>query len=234
MGRANRFFSRFVNLIATSFKKTKHITPELLEKSHFTGNPVRNKVMEWCSIPYNPPQPGGDFHLLVFGGSQGAQFFSDVIPQAVAKLQQNLRHRLKIVQQCRKEDISRVEKAYINAGVAADVAPFFENLPEYIAHSHLVIARSGASTVTELAILGRPSLLVPLPHAVDNDQLLNAKRLTETGGAWYVSQNDLTPDRLYQELIKFLLEPYRLAHAARAAQGNGRAGSCKTTSKCCR
>lgn len=227
MGRANRFFSKFVTRIATSFRKTKFVTGELIEKAKFTGNPVRKIVMEWRSVAYAPPVPGGDFHLLVFGGSQGARFFSDTVPQAIGILQENLRRRLKVVQQCRQEDIRRVENAYIDVGVAADVAPFFDNLPEYIAHSHFVIARSGASTVAELAILGRPSLLVPLPHALDNDQLLNAKQLTEAGGAWYVDQKELTPDRLQKELIRFLLEPFRLAHAARAAQEIGQPDAVK-------
>ncbi|MEM7620983.1 MAG: undecaprenyldiphospho-muramoylpentapeptide beta-N-acetylglucosaminyltransferase [Pseudomonadota bacterium] len=221
MGRANRFFAKFVTTIAMSFKDTKYITGELLAKSHFTGNPVRNIVREWSSVPYTSPQPGGDFHLLVFGGSQGARFFSDVVPQAVTQLPQELRRRLKIVQQCREEDAARVEKAYIHAGIAADIAPFFENLAEYITQSHLVIARSGASSVAELAVLGRPSLLVPLPHALDNDQLLNAKRLTDTGGACYIPQDELDAERLNKELTKFLSEPFRLAHAARAAKEMG-------------
>lgn len=222
MGRANRFFAKFVTYIATSFKKTKFISGKLAEKARFTGNPVRNIVMEWSTQHYASPSPGGDFNLLVFGGSQGARFFSDTVPQAIKNLDENFRHRLKIVQQCREEDISRVEKAYIASGVAADIAPFFKNLPEYIARSHLIIARSGASTVAELAILGRPSLLVPLPHSVDNDQLLNAQRLMEAGGAWSIAQKELTPERLQQELERFLSEPFRLAHAARAASEMGK------------
>ncbi|MEI9900123.1 MAG: glycosyltransferase [Hyphomicrobium sp.] len=142
---------------------------ELARKARLTGNPVRTAVIEAARRPYWRPQPTGRLELLVFGGSQGARFFSEAVPPALARLPMQLRHRLEVVQQARAEDAEAVSAAYRAHGINADVAPFFTDLPERMARSHLVIARSGASTVAELTVMGRPSILVPLPHAIDND-----------------------------------------------------------------
>ena len=222
VGRANRFMLRFVKRIATSFSKTKHITAKNSKKVNYTGNPVRQKVLDWVNLEYSTPQINDDFHLLVFGGSQGARFFSDTVPEVVAKLSEKHRKRLKIVQQCREEDVERVKEAYQKAGIEFEVDTFFDNLPELMAYSHLVIGRSGASSVTELAVLGRPSILVPLPHALDSDQLLNANSLMDEGGALCVAQKDLTTERLTQELETFMENPDKLAKAAKSAKSVGK------------
>src|SRR5690606_12479333 len=120
---------------------------------------------------------------LVFGGNQGARFFSDVVPAALDLLAPETRRRLRIVQQCREEDLGRVRQAYAALEVQMELASFFRDLPERMAAAHLVIGRAGASSVAELTVIGRPSILVPLPHAIDNDQLQNAKQLAESGGA---------------------------------------------------
>ncbi|HEX2448438.1 MAG TPA: glycosyltransferase, partial [Methyloceanibacter sp.] len=159
--------------------------------------------------------------LLVFGGSQGARFFSEALPPALARLPKEMRERLTVVQQAREEDIDELQKAYKKAGIAAHIAPFFRDLPERIAKSHLVVARAGASTVAELMAIGRPCLLVPLPHALDNDQLENATRLQEGGGGWCVRQQELTPERLAGELQRLLSSPEVLA--ATAARGKAMA-----------
>ena len=154
--------------------------------------------------------------------SQGARFFSDIVPLALFALPDTLRKRLRVVQQAREEDIERVRSAYLEAGIDADIAPFFTDLPARMADAHLVIGRAGASTVAELTAIGRPSILVPLPHALDNDQLNNARRLEETGGAWCIEQRNLSPERLADELEKLLKSPDTLAAAAKAAKNAGR------------
>src|SRR5690606_31002681 len=132
--------------------------------------PVRQAVLDAADTPYAAPEGGGPLRLLVFGGSQGARYFSDTVPEAVAKLPQALRGQLHIVQQTRAEDEARVRARYGELAVDAEVAPFFADLPARMAAAHLVVARSGASTVLELSVIGRPALLVPLPHALDDDQ----------------------------------------------------------------
>ena len=194
LGRANRALAKHVTAVATSFENTKLLDGRALARSRVTGNPVRDQVVDWATQSYQPPHRGGPFSLLVFGGSQGARYFADAVPPAVALLPDEIKASLFVVQQCREEDLKRVEAAYEAANVRAHLATFFANLPDEMAKAHLVIGRSGASTVAELAVMGRPAILVPLPHAIDNDQLQNARRLAELGGAWCMEQKDLTPE----------------------------------------
>jgi UDP-N-acetylglucosamine--N-acetylmuramyl-(pentapeptide) pyrophosphoryl-undecaprenol N-acetylglucosamine transferase len=218
MGRANRLLSRFVDRVAVSFDATKKLPRGAGAKARLTGTPVRDTVLAYRDVPYVPPDPAGRMLLLVFGGSQGAHFFAELMPPALALLPARFRWRLTLVQQAREEDMESLRAAYEEAGFAAHLAPFFRDLPERIATSHLVIARSGASTVTELMTIGRPALLVPLPHALDNDQLENATRLQEGGGGWCVRQSELTPERLAQELERLFGAPQLLGEAAAKAK----------------
>jgi UDP-N-acetylglucosamine--N-acetylmuramyl-(pentapeptide) pyrophosphoryl-undecaprenol N-acetylglucosamine transferase len=222
LGRANRMLAPRVSAVATSFAPTLHLAGRALAGSRLTGNPVRDAVIEWSRQAYQPPNAGGPYSLLVFGGSQGARFFSDLMPPALALLPQELRADLFVVQQCREEDLARVETAYRQAGIRAHIATFFANLPEEMARAHLVIGRAGASTVAELTVMGRPAILVPLPHAIDNDQLQNARRLAESGGAWCIEQKDLTPERLASAVGRLFGSPEALALAAAAAKRQGR------------
>jgi len=222
LGRANRMLAPRVTAIATSFEHTKFLQGAALARARLTGNPVRDAVIEWSRKDYHAPSQNGPFSLLVFGGSQGARFFSDVLPPALTLLADQLRASLFVVQQCREEDLARVEAAYQAAGVRAHLATFFANLPEEMAKAHLVIGRAGASTTAELGVMGRPAILVPLPHAVDNDQLQNAARLAESGAAWCIEQKDLTPERLAEALGRLLASPQVLAEAATAAKRQGR------------
>jgi len=225
LGRANKALARHAAAIATSFRKTKKLDGPLAAKARFTGNPVRDAVIEAAKSPYAPVEPGGPLRLLVFGGSQGARFFSEAVPPALATLPAALRQRLKLVQQARAEDVGEVTAAVAAAGIDAEIAPFFKALPEIIAASHLVIARAGASSVAELAVIGRPSILVPLPHSLDSDQLENAVSLAESGGSWCIEQKDLTPLRLATELGGLFGEPQVLARAAQSAKAQGQAGA---------
>jgi UDP-N-acetylglucosamine--N-acetylmuramyl-(pentapeptide) pyrophosphoryl-undecaprenol N-acetylglucosamine transferase len=140
----------------------------------------------------------------------------------LALLPADLRRRLRVVQQARPEDAEAVVAAYGASGIEAEVSSFFRNLPERMAEAHLVIARSGASTVAELTVIGRPSILVPLPHALDNDQLQNASRLAESGAAWCIEQKHLTSERLARTIEDLLGAPEKLASAAAAARELGR------------
>jgi UDP-N-acetylglucosamine--N-acetylmuramyl-(pentapeptide) pyrophosphoryl-undecaprenol N-acetylglucosamine transferase len=222
LGRANRMLAKRVTAIATSFEHTRFLEGPALARASITGNPVRDQVIEWAAHGYQAPVRTGPFSILVFGGSQGARFFSDVLPPALSLLADELRAGLFVVQQCREEDLSRVETAYQASGVRAHLATFFANLPEEMAKAHLVLGRAGASTVAELTVMGRPSILVPLPHSIDNDQLQNATQLAESGGAWCIEQKDLTPERLAEALGRLLGSPHVLAEAAAAAKRQGR------------
>jgi UDP-N-acetylglucosamine--N-acetylmuramyl-(pentapeptide) pyrophosphoryl-undecaprenol N-acetylglucosamine transferase len=220
VGRANRFLAPRVTAIAITFPETFQDAPGLAAKATLTGNPVRSEVIAVAATPYNAP--ADILRLLVFGGSQGARIMAEIVPAAVARLEPGLRTRLHIVQQARQEDLARVREAYASASVAAEVAPFFSDLPARIAASHLVVARSGASTVAELAAIGRPSILVPLPHAIDQDQFANAGVLERAGGALRLIQEAFTPERLATEIAALAAAPRRLAAMAAAARSLGR------------
>ena len=222
LGRANRLLAKQVTAIATSFDETKFLDGELATKATLTGNPVRQAVVDAAVRSYAPSQSGAPFNLLVFGGSQGARYFSDAVPPALALLPLDERARLSVTQQAREEDRDRVRRAYTDCGIAADVEAFFKDLPERMAAAHLVIGRAGASTVAELTVTGTPSLLVPLPHALDNDQLNNARRLAESGGGWCIEQKDLSTERWAEEVARLMSEPDTLAAAAGAAKRAGR------------
>ncbi len=222
LGRANKMLAGGVDLIATSFERTRLVEGDLAKKARFTGNPVREVVIRAAARPYAAPDPAGAFRVLVFGGSQGARYFSETVPGALATLPAALRARLEVVQQCRAEDIDAVRRAYAESGIRADLETFFRDLPERMAGAHVVIGRAGASSVAELAVIGRPSILVPLPHSLDNDQLQNARQLAASGGAWCMEQKDVTPETLAKTVSSLLTSPDALKQAAAAAKARGR------------
>jgi UDP-N-acetylglucosamine--N-acetylmuramyl-(pentapeptide) pyrophosphoryl-undecaprenol N-acetylglucosamine transferase len=221
MGRANRFLSSRVTAIATGFPGVFDADPALAAKATHTGNPIRPAVVAAAATPYAPLAANGPLNLIVFGGSQGARIMADIVPPALATLDANLRARLRVVQQAREEDFERVRRAYAQAQIAVEVAPFFSDLPARIAASHLIVSRSGASTVAELAAIGRPAILVPLPHALDQDQKANAGVLEKAGGAIRIEQAEFTPERLAAEINALAAEPGRLAKMAAAAKSAG-------------
>jgi UDP-N-acetylglucosamine--N-acetylmuramyl-(pentapeptide) pyrophosphoryl-undecaprenol N-acetylglucosamine transferase len=221
MGRANRFLAKSVTAIASGFPGVVDRDPQLAAKATYVGNPVRPAVIEASKTPFAVPQPGVRFRLLVFGGSQGARVMADVVPLAIEALDPQLRSGLAVVQQAREEDAERVRAAYARAGIEAEVAAFFADLPARMAASHLVISRSGASTVAELAAIGRPAILVPLPHALDQDQRANAQVLERAGGAILLPQDEFTPARLASEIAAVMGAPDRLTAMAAAAKAAG-------------
>lgn len=221
IGRANRFLARRVSAIATGFQDVRGVPSGLARKLYHTGNPVRPAVLQAAGTPFSPLAGEGVLALLVFGGSQGARVMGDVVPAAIERLSPANRSRLRITQQVRQEDVERVRAAYRQAGVAASVEPFFRDLPALMAGAHLVVGRSGASTVAELAAIGRPSILVPLPGAIDQDQAANARSLETIGAATVIPQAEFTPERLAAELGQRFAEPDRLTRAAAAAKSAG-------------
>ncbi len=222
IGRANRFLAGRVDCIATGFAEVGGLGEGMLAKCHHVGNPVRTAVTYAANAPFRPLEPGRHLRVLVFGGSQGARVMADVVPTAVQQLMPEELARITIVQQARVEDHNRVTSVYQRLGVRHEVSHFFDNLPEQMAAAQLVIARSGASTVAELGVIGRPSILVPLPGALDQDQMANARTLGEIGAATVIAQPDFTPKRLASELSLVLAEPDRLTAQAAAARTAGR------------
>ncbi|MGH6861695.1 MAG: UDP-N-acetylglucosamine--N-acetylmuramyl-(pentapeptide) pyrophosphoryl-undecaprenol N-acetylglucosamine transferase, partial [Phyllobacterium sp.] len=220
MGRANKALAARVNAIAGGFLPDEG--GPFAAKTIVTGNPVRPAVLAEVGKPYKASQAHQPFHFLVFGGSQGAQYFSAAVPAAIELLAPELRSRLVLTQQARPEDEAQVRAAYGTMGIKADVAPFFSDMPRRIAESHFVLSRSGASTVSEIAAIGRPCVLVPFPHALDHDQAANAASLQAAGGADVIRQSDLSPERIATLLTRAMNEPTRLAFIAEKARTTGK------------
>ena len=221
LGRANRALARFAGRLALSFQNTALVPAGV--RHGVTGNPVRPAIAALAGTPYLAPD--ATVRLLVLGGSLGARVFSDVVPTALATLPAALRERLLVTQQCRAEDLPRVRAAYAAAGIQADLSPFFADVAALLSAAHLVIARAGASTVAELAAVGRPAILVPLPHAIDDHQTANAAALAEAGGAWLLPQPGFTPGALALRLERLLNETSLLRAAAVLAATCGHAGA---------
>jgi UDP-N-acetylglucosamine--N-acetylmuramyl-(pentapeptide) pyrophosphoryl-undecaprenol N-acetylglucosamine transferase len=219
LGGANRVLARLADAIALSHPDTARVPSGT--RASLTGNPVRGAIAALANAPFDPPGP--EIRLLVLGGSQGARIFSDVIPAAIAALPEPMRTKIRIMQQCRPEDLARVRAAYEACGVAADLAAFFPDVAEKLVAAHLVIARSGASTVAELGVVGRPAILVPLPGAVDGDQMLNARAFADGGGGWLMPQDDFSAQTLAKQLRDILEEPAFLAEIAAGASKLGHA-----------
>ncbi len=207
LGRANRFLAKRADLLALGVAATARVPDGV--PTNVTGNPVRPAIQALSELGFVPP--GDRIEVLVTGGSLGARIFSDVVPDAIAALPADVRARLRVVQQCRVEDLGRVRAAYKTAGVEADMAPFFTDIADKMRAAHLVIARAGASTCAEIAVVGRPAILVPLPGAIDDHQAGNAAALT---GAVVLRQSDFTPTRLTETLTDMLTDPSKLAQAA--------------------
>lgn len=228
LGRANRFLARHASVLALSFANTTRVPPKV--RQVVTGNPVRPAVTALSQAGYEAPVgarhdgsiQGGSVRLLVLGGSLGARVFSDIVPGALASLSVSLQARLQVTQQCRAEDLERVRTVYASSEITAEMAPFFSDVAERLRTAHLVIARAGASTVAELAIAGRPSILVPLPGAIDDHQNANARALADAGGTLVMSQSEFTVEALLERLAGLLRDPGALAQLAAGARSVAR------------
>jgi UDP-N-acetylglucosamine--N-acetylmuramyl-(pentapeptide) pyrophosphoryl-undecaprenol N-acetylglucosamine transferase len=222
LGRANRFLSSRVTAIATSLPGVLDRDPALASKTTTVGTPMRPAILAAAAVRYAAPDPPGPFRLLVIGGSQGARVMADIVPGAIEGLEPSLWSRLILTQQVREEDTARVRAVYDRLKINAELAPFFADLPAKLASSHLVVSRSGAGTVAELGAIGRPSVLVPLPGSIDQDQFANAGVLAQVGGALRIPQAEFTSDRLASEISALAAEPAKLAAMSEAARKVGR------------
>lgn len=218
LGRVNRLVAKGASRIATSFPATRFLPAAVA--ATVTGNPVRPAILAAADVPYAMPQT--NLRILVIGGSQGARVLSDVVPAALARLPAELKRRIRVQQQCRPEDLDRVRNAYAQAGIAADTAGFFSDVAERMAAAHLIVSRSGASSTAEIAVIGRPSLLVPYAYATDDHQTFNAQALAQAGAAEVIAQDKFTAERAAQAFEDLLSDPEQLAAMASAARSVGR------------
>ena len=228
LGRANRLLAPWVARIATCFEAVSGLPAGADGKVVMTGMPVRQAILDRQAAEYSViTGDDGPFRLLVMGGSQGARVLSDVVPAALVKLPEATRARLRVVQQCRPEDLDRVRAAYDAAGIEAELAHFFNDVPEKLAAAHLVIGRAGASTVAEVTTVGRPSILVPYPFATDDHQSRNAHAIDEAGAGWVLPQTAFTPDALASRLDSLIGMPVVLERSAANAKTFGRPKAAK-------
>ncbi len=221
MGRANRLLAPRVTAVACAFPTLQKAPASVQQRAVTVGNPVRPPVRALYGEPYTAPGDG-EVRVLVTGGSQGARVLSEGVPQAVAKLPEAIRARLKVRQQTRPENVEAATKVYADAGVEAEIAPFFADMASRLAAAHLMIGRAGASTVCEIAVAGRPSILVPLKIALDDDQGQNARLLAEAGAAVVLREDAFTPDSLAETLRMLIEDPVKLTAMAAAASAVAR------------
>ena len=221
LGRVNRFLAGRVDAIATSYKDVQRLDPKHATKVHLVGNPVRPDVLALRDEPYPAFAEDGLFRVLVTGGSQGASVLSEVVPDGLAMLPPNLRHRLQVTQQCRPEDLDAVRARYAGHSIPAELGSYFEDMASRLADAHLFIGRAGASTIAELTVAGRPAILVPLPIATDDHQAYNVREMVAAGGARAIRQPGFTAKELAKQIQAMALRPETLANAAHGAWNCG-------------
>jgi UDP-N-acetylglucosamine--N-acetylmuramyl-(pentapeptide) pyrophosphoryl-undecaprenol N-acetylglucosamine transferase len=222
LGRVNRFVGGRVDAIATSYEEVERLKPDWKAKTHLVGNPVREAVLALRARPYPIIEEDGIFRVLVTGGSQGASILSQVVPDGLALLPVHFRRRLQVTHQARLEDIETVRAKYLAHEIPADLSTYITDMPEALAWAHIVIARAGASTISELTAAGRPAILVPLPSATDDHQTANAKEITNAGGARTIPQRLFTAPELAKQIQKLGLDTQALENAAARARSCGR------------
>jgi len=208
LGRANRFLSKFANILALSFKNTKF--NKKFNKSIFIGNPVREEFNIIGKLKYSPPEQGKQFIILIMGGSLGASFFSDKIPAILCSLPIEIKKRLKIFHQVKEEEIINVKKLYDKNKIKSEVKSFFEDIFKQFKKTHLIIARSGGSSIAEILATNKPTIFIPLPTSLDNHQTENAKYIVKKNGGWLLDQNKTSP-KLFKTLLEdLILNPKKL------------------------
>ena len=216
LGRVNRFLAGRAPAVACAFPTLQRASKKVKRKVHVVGNPIRPEIRALYDQPFPDPRQG-TIRILVTGGSQGARLLSECTPAAIARLPEDLRFRIHVTQQTRPDSMENARRIYGNALVDCELSPFFRDMAGRLARSHLVIGRAGASTVCELAVTGRPSILVPLAIAMDDHQRFNAKLLTDVEAAQSIPEKQFTPERLEAAILAFT-EPGALARAAAAAK----------------
>jgi len=222
IGRANEFLAPKANRIALSWPEIQGLDESETERSVVTGNPVRAEIAALYMQPYPNVTADSTLRIFIMGGSLGASVFSEVVPKAFSGLSAEYRARLHVVQQCREAYLESTRQAYKDAGIKADLATFFENVASQLEQSHLVIARSGASTVAEVTTAGRPAIFVPYPHHKDQQQKINSDAVADAGGAWTMTEEGFTPEALLARMETFLQNPSILFRAAEKSRSCGK------------
>lgn len=222
LGKANVFLAPRAERIALSHEESIGIDSEDKIRAVVTGNPVRKGVADLYTEPYPDIQEDGSFNIFVMGGSLGATILSKVVPEALKALPEVYHKRLNIVQQCRQEDKQSLTNLYEQAGINAHIDVFFNDVPQQLQKAHLIIARAGASTVSEVSTAGRPAIYVPYPHHADQQQKINAEAVAKKGGAWVMLESGFTAEALSSRVETFLQNPQSLFKAAEAAQSCGK------------
>jgi len=217
LGRVNKVFAKRVDRVACGTWPTD--LPAGVEGVH-VGNPVRASVLERAGAGYIPP---GDYPMsvLVIGGSQGARILSDVIPAAIADLPEDLRRNIRVAHQARDEDGERVAQFYAEAGIDAEVEPFFRDVPRRMSEAQMVISRAGASSIADISVIGRPSILIPYAAAAGDHQTANAKGLSQAGGAIVIPERKLAVDAVSEQIASVLTNPQGATQMAQASLGQG-------------
>lgn len=222
LGRANLFLAPKADRIALSIKETRGLHEAEIVRTIVTGNPVREDIASLYNKPYPALEDDGPLRLFVLGGSLGASIFADALAPALTKLSAAFRARLDITQQCREEDIEKVRELYKQAGIKARLDTFFDDVPQILEQAHLIIGRSGASTVAEVASAGRPAIFVPYPHHADQQQKMNAESIAAAGGAWVMTQDGFTEDAILARIETFLQNAEILFRSAESARSCGK------------
>lgn len=231
LGRANLFLSKHADKIALSVRNVKGFTKDLLQKSVITGNPVREEFVEARKTAYTPIRPEGPIRIVVIGGSLGAGVFGEIVPATLASLPAEYRKRLKIVQQSRAEDQDQAIKTYKDAGIEAQVESFLHDVAGHMKDAHVIISRSGASSVAEITAVGRPAIFVPYPWHKDQQQKINADIVAEQGGGWVIPQDGFTVEVLKARLEMFFQNPALLSSAAEKSRKSGNPEAAKSLTK---
>ncbi|MBJ26922.1 MAG: undecaprenyldiphospho-muramoylpentapeptide beta-N-acetylglucosaminyltransferase [Alphaproteobacteria bacterium] len=219
-GRANKLLAPISNIVATSYLETQGLNKNKGNIIH-TGNPVRADINKFRKIKYKAPQNGDKIKILVIGGSQGSKYLDNIIPKVLLKLPSNLISRIQLTIQCRPENIDQIRRKIVGSPVDAKIAEFYDNIAELLADAHLVISRAGASTISELAIIGRPALLVPYPHATNKHQHKNAYQFSKSGGAEVIIEENHNYEIIASKITNLLLNTNKLAFMAQASHKSG-------------
>ena len=218
LGRSNRVLAKKCDAIALSFHHTARMSEKEKAIAQYVGNPIRDEISLVGTQPYSLPFKGEPFSVLVIGGSQGARILSQVVPAAIAALSSETRRTIKVHHQARQEDLPSVKNLYEQAGVSADVLPYFADMARQLKMAHLVISRAGASSVTEIAAAARPAIFIPLPSATDDHQTANAKSITVSGGGWLMPEHDFSAEALTKKLEELIADPSVLSAVSQNAR----------------
>ena len=205
MSRTNRFLAKYAEVIALSFPNTKYAPQN--KNTVVCGMPIRKVIADLLKVKYPERTVAQKFQLMILGGSQGAKVFGDVMPQAVALLPETVQKKLRIYQQCRDCDVKKLAEAYQDSKADVVVRHFFENMNELYAGTHMIVSRAGASSVTEIAVVGVPSVLVPLPTAADDHQTHNASELAKAGASVVIKQKEFTPEKIAEVIAESIKTP---------------------------